>query len=133
MAGRMDSVKAQRLAAAGVCPPEGGSAHDHAYPACPTSHARGSYGAQKAQLLRRLRRIEGQVRGLQRMVEEEKYCVDVLNQIAAVKAALDRVGLALLESHTRGCVARALREGDREAERSIRELTEVILRFLREA
>lgn len=95
--------------------------------------SRGSYGARKVQVLRRLRRIEGQVRGLQRMVAEEKYCVDVLNQIAAVKAALDRVGLLLLEDHTRGCVARALRAGDREAERSIRELTDVILRFLREA
>lgn len=92
----------------------------------------GSYAASKAQLLRRLRRIEGQVRGLERMVEQEKYCVDVLHQIAAVKAALDRVALLLLEAHTRGCVARALHEGGEEAEHSVRELTDVILRFVKE-
>ena len=133
MAERMDSVRAEPPAVAGDRPLAGDGIADHARPGCLEAEARGSYGAHKAQLLRRLRRIEGQVRGLQRMVEEEKYCVDVLHQIAAVKAALDRVGLMLLEAHTRGCVARALREGDREAERSIRELTEVILRFLREA
>ena len=133
MARRMDPVKAEPLAAVEFQAPEGGSAARQAHAACSPGEARGSYGAHKAQLLRRLRRIEGQVRGLQRMVEAEKYCVDVLNQIAAVKAALDRVGLMLLEAHTRGCVARALREGDPEAQRSIRELTEVILRFLREA
>ncbi len=92
---------------------------------------RGSYRAHKADLIRRLRRIEGQVRGLQRMIEEEKYCVDVLVQIAAVKAALDKVGLVLLEDHTRGCVADAIKN-DRNADHSIRELMDVILRFLKE-
>lgn len=90
----------------------------------------GSYGERRADLLRRLRRIEGQVRGLQRMVEEQKYCVDVLIQIAAVKAALDKVGMALLEEHTRGCVRRALLDGG-SADAAIRELTDVILRYLR--
>lgn len=91
----------------------------------------GSYQAHKADLIRRLRRIEGQVRGLQRMIEDEKYCVDVLMQIAAVKAALDKVGLVLLEDHTRGCVANAIRN-DQHADHSIRELMDVILRFLKE-
>ena len=59
----------------------------------------------KANLLTRLKRIEGQVRGISRMVEEDKYCVDILIQIAAVKAALNKVGLVLLEDHTRGCVS----------------------------
>ena len=90
----------------------------------------GSYGHRKPDLLRRLRRIEGQIRGLQRMVEEEKYCVDVLVQIAAVKAALDKVAMALLEEHTRGCVRRALCE-DQTADAAIRELTDVVLRYLR--
>lgn len=90
----------------------------------------GSYAPRKRELMRRLRRIEGQIRGLQRMVEEEKYCVDVLIQIAAVKAALDKVGMVLLEEHTRGCVSRAIRE-DQGSDAAIRELTDVILRFIR--
>lgn len=88
-----------------------------------------SYGKDKEDLLKRLRRIEGQVRGVQRMVAEEKYCVDILVQIAAIRSALDRVGLILLEDHTRGCVARALRSNDGDA--AIAELTEVIKRFLK--
>lgn len=82
-----------------------------------------------AALLRRLRRIEGQVRGLQRMVEDGRYCVDILVQIAAVKAAMDQVALTLIEGHTRGCVREAIVEGrDREA---IDELLAVLRNFLR--
>lgn len=88
-----------------------------------------SYGHHKEELLKRLRRIEGQVRGLQRMVEEDKYCVDIMVQISAVRSALDRVGLLLLEDHTRGCVARALR--GEEGDRAIAELTDVMRRFIR--
>jgi DNA-binding FrmR family transcriptional regulator len=65
------------------------------------------YSASKDQLLTRLRRIEGQVRGLQGMVEDERYCIDVLTQISAVQAALDKVALGLLDGHARHCVARA--------------------------
>lgn len=83
----------------------------------------------KEALLRRLRRVEGQVRGIQRMVEEDKYCVDILVQIAAVRAALNRVGLMLLEDHTRGCVARATREG--KGDEAVDELMEVIEKFVR--
>lgn len=90
----------------------------------------GSYAVQKRALVRRLRRVEGQVRGLQRMVHEERYCVDVLMQIAAARAALDRVAMALLEEHTRGCVTRAIRSDDQdEADAAIRELMGVITRF----
>lgn len=84
---------------------------------------------RKEELLKRLRRIEGQVRGLQRMVREEKYCVDILVQIAAVRSALDRVGLLLLENHTRGCVTRALRESTEDA--VIEELVDVLAKFIR--
>jgi CsoR family transcriptional regulator, copper-sensing transcriptional repressor len=69
-------------------------------PAAPTR----GYSATKDQLLGRLARIEGQVRGITRMVEEDRYCIDVLTQIAAVQAALDKVGLGLLDDHARHCV-----------------------------
>ena len=62
------------------------------------------YSATKDQLLKRLRRIEGQVRGVQGMVEEDRYCIDVLTQISAVQAALDKVALGLLDEHARHCV-----------------------------
>jgi CsoR family transcriptional regulator, copper-sensing transcriptional repressor len=68
-----------------------------------TTETRG-YSATQDKLLKRLRRIEGQVRGVERMVEEERYCVDVLTQIAAVQAALDKVALGLLDDHARHCV-----------------------------
>jgi CsoR family transcriptional regulator, copper-sensing transcriptional repressor len=63
------------------------------------------YTATKHQLLGRLNRIEGQVRGVSRMVEEERYCIDVLTQISAVQAALDKIGLGLLDDHVRHCLA----------------------------
>ncbi len=88
-----------------------------------------SQGKDKAALLLRLRRLEGQVRGIQRMVEEDKYCVDILNQIAAVRSALDRVGLILLENHTRGCVARAIKNDEEES--AISELTDLMKRFIK--
>jgi DNA-binding FrmR family transcriptional regulator len=68
-----------------------------------TAETRG-YSATKDQLLKRLRRIEGQVRGVQGMVEDDRYCIDVLTQISAVQAALDKVALGLLDDHARHCV-----------------------------
>ncbi len=62
------------------------------------------YTASKDQLLTRLRRIEGQVRGIQKMVDEDRYCIDVLTQISAIQAALDKVALGLLDGHARTCV-----------------------------
>ncbi len=87
------------------------------------------YQRDNADLLARLRKIEGQVRGVQRMVEEDRYCVDILIQLAAIKAAVGRVGLSLLESHTRGCVAQALKSGDNSA--AVDELLEVVRQFTR--
>jgi len=70
------------------------------------------YTATKDQLLKRLSRVEGQVRGVRGMVEEDRYCIDVLTQISAVQAALDKVALGLLDEHARHCVAGAV-EGER--------------------
>lgn len=81
----------------------------------------------KPRLLARLGRVEGQVRGVARMIEEDRYCVDVLTQLAAIKSALNGVAKQLLESHARGCVARAASEGNGEA--AIDELL-VVLRQL---
>lgn len=88
-----------------------------------------AYAKEKDNLLKRLRRIEGQVRGIQRMIEQDKYCVDILVQIAAARSALDRVGLILLENHMRGCVARAIKNDDGEA--AVTELTDVVRQFIR--
>ena len=80
-----------------------------------TSTAPG-YSATKDQLLKRLRRVEGQVRGVQGMVEEERYCIDVLTQIGAIQAALDKVALGLLDEHARHCVMPA--EGAEQADKT---------------
>ena len=72
------------------------------------------YIEDKDKIRNRLRRISGQVGGLERMVEEERYCIDILTQISATQAALDRVALALLSEHARHCVVGAERPGDRE-------------------
>ena len=83
----------------------------------------------KSALLKRMNRIEGQVRGVAKMVEENRYCVDVLTQISAVQSALDALALQLLESHTKGCVRSAIRSGDGDA--AIDELLTVVKRFSR--
>ncbi|UTH72453.1 metal-sensitive transcriptional regulator [Chromobacterium sp. IIBBL 290-4] len=78
----------------------------------------------KAALLKRLARIEGQVRGISGMIESDRYCVDVLTQVAAVKSAMDAVALQLLENHMKGCVARAMQQGD--ATGMVTELIDVV-------
>jgi DNA-binding FrmR family transcriptional regulator len=87
------------------------------------------YGERRDDLLKRLRRVEGQVRGIARMVEEDAYCVDVLTQIAAVNAALDKVGTSLLNDHIRGCVADAVASNG--GQDKIDELVDVVGRFLK--
>lgn len=89
---------------------------------------RSSYGYRKDELRRRLGRIEGQVRGIARMVERGEYCVDILTQVAAVRAALDQVALGVLEDHVRGCVAEAV--ASEEGTERVRELVEVLERFV---
>jgi len=90
------------------------------------------YSAEKKQVLARLRRIEGQVRGLQRLIDEDTYCIDVLTQVAAVSKALQGVGLQLLEEHLQHCVAGAAASG--EADRTtelVHEATKAVERLLR--
>jgi CsoR family transcriptional regulator, copper-sensing transcriptional repressor len=82
-------------------------------------------------ILKRLARIEGQVRGLERMVSEEAYCVDVLTQLAAVSKALDRVGFEVLTDHTNHCVRDAVKRGGPAAEERVSELLEAVERFTR--
>ena len=95
-------------------------------PAAPTP-TRG-YTATKDALLTRLRRIEGQVRGVERMVEDDRYCIDVLTQISAVQAALDKVALGLLDEHARHCVAGA--DGDDQVDKTD-ELMAAVARLMR--
>jgi DNA-binding FrmR family transcriptional regulator len=84
----------------------------------------------KQQLQNRLRRIEGQVRGLQRMVEEEAYCVEILTQIASIVSASEKVALILLNDHVEHCVREAIEEGEK-ADEKVAELTAAVERFLR--
>jgi DNA-binding FrmR family transcriptional regulator len=90
------------------------------------------YVADKQALVKRLHRVEGQVRGIERMVEDERYCIDILTQIAAATTALESLALEILEGHVEGCVAGALSSGDEKvaAEKS-RELLEAVHRFSR--
>ncbi|MCU0309798.1 MAG: metal-sensitive transcriptional regulator [Acidimicrobiales bacterium] len=89
------------------------------------------YSLTKDQYLTRLRRIEGQVRGLQGMIEEDKYCIDVLTQIASVTKALQGVGLGLLDEHLRHCVVAAAVESDEAGDDELAEAMTAIERLLR--
>jgi CsoR family transcriptional regulator, copper-sensing transcriptional repressor len=90
-----------------------------------------AYTGSKDEYLKRLRRIEGQVRGLQRMVEEDTYCIDVLTQVAAVTNALQAVSLGLLEDHVSHCVVDAARTSDGAAQEKVREAADAIARLVR--
>ena len=88
------------------------------------------YSGDKDQLLKRLARIEGQVRGIARMVEEDRYCIDILTQLGAVDTALEAVGIKVLEQHVEHCVAGALASGDpKEANAKSQELLAAVQRF----
>ena len=90
------------------------------------------YAGTKEDYLKRLRRIEGQVRGLQRMVDEDTYCIDVLTQVAAVTKALQAVSLGLLEDHVAHCVVDAARAGDEDdTQTKLREAADAIARLVR--
>jgi CsoR family transcriptional regulator, copper-sensing transcriptional repressor len=90
------------------------------------------HGYDKDALVKRLHRIEGQVRGLERMVEEDRYCIDVLTQISAVTTALESLALRILDDHVQHCVADALASGDHAAaQEKSRELLEAVQRFAR--
>jgi CsoR family transcriptional regulator, copper-sensing transcriptional repressor len=89
------------------------------------------YTQDKDAYLRRLRRIEGQVRGLQRMVEDDTYCIDVLTQISAVTRALQAVAVGLLEDHLGHCVSQAVERGGPEAEAKVKEAAQAVSRLVR--
>jgi DNA-binding FrmR family transcriptional regulator len=90
------------------------------------------HGYDKEALIKRLHRIEGQVRGLERMVEEDRYCIDVLTQISAVTTALESVAFRILDDHVNHCVSGALASGDaEEAAAKSKELLEAVHRFAR--
>jgi DNA-binding FrmR family transcriptional regulator len=89
------------------------------------------YSDNKEQLLKRLRRAEGQVRGIHRMIEEDTYCIDVLTQVSAATSALENVALALLDDHLKHCVAEATREGGPVADAKIAEASAAIARLVR--
>ena len=91
-------------------------------------HFRHSYTRDKAQLVRRLARIEGQVRGISRMIEREEYCVDILQQTSALRAAVDSLAVLVLEDHVTGCVRTAAEHGD--ADRYVEEVVDVVRRTL---
>jgi DNA-binding FrmR family transcriptional regulator len=89
------------------------------------------YIDNKEELLKRLRRAEGQVRGIQRMVEEEAYCIDVLTQVSAATKALETVALSLLDDHLGHCVAEATRQGGPVADEKLKEASAAIARLVR--
>ncbi len=108
-----ESFMAERLLSEGA---EGGSTFRHAY------------SRDQATLIRRLRRIEGQVRGIERMIERREYCVDILQQTSALRAAVDSVALLILEDHVQGCVRTAAENGD--ADKYIEEVLDVVRRSM---
>jgi len=89
------------------------------------------YTAEKVVVLKRLRRIEGQVRGIERMVEDDRYCIDVLAQVSAATAALQSVALLLLDEHLAHCVTNAVQAGGDEAEQKLAEASAAIARLVR--
>ena len=100
-------------------------------PEAPARRTSTSYAHDKAKILARLRRMEGQVRGVQRMVESDEYCLDILTQLSAIIAAARQTGLLVLEDHVRGCVTTAIRDGDDDGEEVLIELIGAIERFSR--
>jgi len=86
-----------------------------------------SYGKDKEDMLARLRRIEGQTRGLQRMIEEDKYCIDIITQVSSVQAALEKVTLMLIENHMKGCMVEAVQQG--KGDEKISEVMGVLRRY----
>ena len=99
--------------------------------ACDHASATHGYVADKARYLARLKRIEGQVRGVHRMIDEDVYCIDVLTQISALKSALENVALALLDDHLSHCVVDAARTGGAEADAKLAEASAAIARLVK--
>ena len=95
------------------------------------THAQPGYITDKQAVLNWLKRIEGQARGISRMIDDEKYCIDILTQISAATSALERVALGLLDDHLRHCVIDAARAGNDEADAKLAEASQAIARLVR--
>ncbi len=95
----------------------------------PTAVRQHRYTKDKSSLLARMRKIEGQAKGIQRMIEESRYCIDIVQQLSALSAATDEVSLLILQYHIEGCVADAIRE--QRGEERIKELTQAIRKVLK--
>ncbi len=121
-AARAHPTETEDAARAGSGEPPATEATAHA------EHFRHSYSKDKAQLVRRLSRIEGQVRGIARMIEREEYCIDILQQTAALRAAVDALSILVLEDHVQGCVRTAAERG--QADEYVDEVLDVVRRTL---
>jgi DNA-binding FrmR family transcriptional regulator len=116
----VEPVEGRRVTMAGqVSDDHGTSGHVHGYAATKDAH------------LKRLRRIEGQVRGIQRMVEEDVYCIDILTQVSAATKALESMALVLLDEHLRHCVTEAIQAGGDDADAKVGEASAAIARLVR--
>ena len=83
----------------------------------------------KEDLLNRLKKIEGQVRGVYKMVDEDRYCVDILTQVAAIRAAVTKLGMQIMENHTRGCMTKAIKEN--QGDEAVNELMDILMKFVK--
>jgi DNA-binding FrmR family transcriptional regulator len=122
------SATPRTAAAAPLALPHEGAGHAGPDAATTASSFRHSYSKDKTQLIRRLSRIEGQVRGISRMIDREEYCVDILQQTSALRAAVDALAVLVLEDHVQGCVRTAAERG--EADEYVQEVLEVVRRTL---
>ena len=104
---------------------------DHAAPAAEAADPQHGYISEKNRYLARLKRIEGQARGIHRMVEDEKYCIDILTQVSALTKALESVALGLLDDHLKHCVVDAVAQGGPEGEAKLKEASDAIARLVR--
>ena len=111
--------------------PYTGSGYDDGNSSTKVGREMASYSAEKDAYLKLLRRVEGQIRGLQRMVEEDKYCIDILTQVSAATKALQSVALGLMQDHLGHCVAQAAAEGGDVATAKVREASDAIARLVR--
>jgi DNA-binding FrmR family transcriptional regulator len=98
---------------------------------CATEHGPHGYASDKEAYLKRMRRIEGQVRGIARMIDDDVYCIDILTQVSAVKSALQAVSLALIEDHLSHCVVDAARQSPQAGAEKVREAADAIRRLVR--
>lgn len=123
----MDTTVETHATGPGTGPsPQEGTGHGKGH-----AHAGHGYSPRKDEHLKRLRRVEGQVRGLQRMVSEDEYCIDVLTQVSAATKALQAFALSMLEEHLAHCVAHAVEQGGPEADAKVKEASQAIARLVR--